>query len=71
MIRIFSVGRRKPVLQLFKKVPHADHLPSQAYFDDAVVMVAMVKAGVELAFETMVASGIKPESASYSQSCQP
>ena len=49
----------------FEKVPHADHLPTQTYFDDAVVMVAMVKAGVELAFESMVASGIKPESAYY------
>ncbi len=49
----------------FERVPHADHLPTQTYFDDAVVMVAMVKAGVELAFETMVASGIKPESAYY------
>ena len=28
-------------------------------------MVAMVKAGVELAFETMVEAGIKPESAYY------
>ena len=28
-------------------------------------MVAMVKAGVELAFETMVESGIKEESAYY------
>ena len=28
-------------------------------------MVAMVKAGVELAFETMVISGIEPESAYY------
>jgi len=49
----------------FEQVAHAERLPSQTYFDDAVVMVAMVKAGVELAFETMVASGIKPESAYY------
>lgn len=37
----------------------------QEYFDKGILMVAMVKAGVELAFETMVAAGIKPESAYY------
>lgn len=37
----------------------------QEYFDHGVLMIAMVKAGVELAFETMVATGIKPESAYY------
>ncbi|MBW6098515.1 hypothetical protein HT118_20795 [Escherichia coli] len=30
----------------------------QEYFDKGVLMIAMVKAGVELAFETMVDSGI-------------
>jgi ketol-acid reductoisomerase len=37
----------------------------QDFFDKGILMVAMVKAGVELAFDTMVASGIKPESAYY------
>ncbi len=40
-------------------------IPEQEYFDNAVLMVAMVKAGVELAFETMARSGIKEESAYY------
>jgi ketol-acid reductoisomerase len=40
-------------------------IAEQEYFDNGLLMVAMVKAGVELAFETMVASGIKPESAYY------
>ncbi|MGY2436801.1 ketol-acid reductoisomerase, partial [Escherichia coli] len=40
-------------------------IAEQEYFDNGVVMVAMVKAGVELAFETMVASGIYEESAYY------
>ena len=40
-------------------------IPEQEYFDNAVLMVAMVKAGVELAFETMTRSGIKSESAYY------
>ena len=35
------------------------------YFDHGVLMVAMVKAGVELAFETMVDAGIIEESAYY------
>merc|ERR1719408_655940 len=46
----------------FEKTPAGSmHIPEQEYFDNAVVMVAMVKAGVELAFEEMVAVGMKPE----------
>ncbi|MBF0111435.1 MAG: ketol-acid reductoisomerase [Desulfamplus sp.] len=41
------------------------YIPEQEYFDNAILMVAMVKAGVELAFDTMVAAGIKEESAYY------
>jgi ketol-acid reductoisomerase len=37
----------------------------QEYFDKGILMVAFVKAGVELAFETMVEAGIKAESAYY------
>jgi ketol-acid reductoisomerase len=40
-------------------------IAEQTYFDNGILMVAMVKAGVELAFETMVDAGIKPESAYY------
>lgn len=40
-------------------------LPEQVYFDNGVLMVAMVKAGVELAFECMCEVGMKPESAYY------
>lgn len=40
-------------------------ITEQAFFDNGILMVAMVKAGVELAFETMVAAGIKEESAYY------
>lgn len=43
----------------------ATEISEQEYFDNGVLLVAFVKAGVELAFETMVASGIKPESAYY------
>ena len=40
-------------------------IPEQEYYDHGILMVAMVKAGVELAFETMVDAGIKAESAYY------
>ncbi len=40
-------------------------ISEQEFFDNGVLMVAMIKAGVELAFETMTASGIKAESAYY------
>jgi ketol-acid reductoisomerase len=43
----------------------AVEISEQEYFDRGVLMVAMTKAGVELAFETMVRSGIKEESAYY------
>merc|ERR1712217_975477 len=50
----------------FEKTPAGDMaIPEQEYFDNAVLMVAMVKAGVELAFEAMVNVGMKPESAYY------
>lgn len=50
----------------FEKTPAGSmEITDQEYFDNAVVMVAMVKAGVELAFEQMVAVGMKPESAYY------
>ncbi|ARA74555.1 ketol-acid reductoisomerase [Pectobacterium brasiliense] len=50
----------------FENAPQFDgKIAEQEYFDNGVLMVAMVKAGVELAFETMVSSGIIEESAYY------
>jgi ketol-acid reductoisomerase len=43
----------------------SEEITEQAYFDHGLLMVAFVRAGVELAFETMVESGIKAESAYY------
>jgi len=40
-------------------------ISEQEYFDNGILMVAMVKAGVELAFETMTAAGIIADSAYY------
>ncbi|MDC9722270.1 MAG: ketol-acid reductoisomerase [Urechidicola sp.] len=50
----------------FEKTPAGDiEIPEQEYFDNGVLMIAFVKSGVELAFETMVESGIIEESAYY------
>ena len=50
----------------FEKTPAGTmEISEQEYFDNGVLMVAMVKAGVELAFETMTEAGIKEESAYY------
>ncbi len=43
---------------------HLD-ISEQEYFDHGVLLVAFVKSGVELAFETMVSAGIIEESAYY------
>lgn len=45
--------------------PSAAAISEQEYFDRGILLVAMVKAGVELAFETMVDAGIIAESAYY------
>lgn len=42
-----------------------DEISEQEYYDKGVYIVAMIKAGVELAYETMVASGVIEESAYY------
>lgn len=40
-------------------------ISEQEFYDHGILMIAMVKAGVELAFETMVSAGIIDESAYY------
>ena len=50
----------------FEEQPLTDqNIEEQTYYDQGILMVAMVKAGVELAFETMVSAGIIDESAYY------
>jgi len=50
----------------FEKTPAGTmKISEQEYFDNGLLMVAMVRAGVELAFETMTEAGIKEESAYY------
>ncbi len=50
----------------FEKTPAGDiEISEQEFYDNGVLMVAMVRAGVELAFEAMTDSGIIGESAYY------
>ena len=50
----------------FEKTAITDQMISeQEFFDNGILMVAFVRAGVELAFDTMVSAGIKEESAYY------
>ncbi|WP_321374798.1 ketol-acid reductoisomerase [uncultured Draconibacterium sp.] len=50
----------------FEKTPAGDmEITEQEYFDNGTLMVAFVKAGVELAFDVMGEAGIKAESAYY------
>lgn len=50
----------------FENTPNTSaEISEQEFYDHGILMVAMVKAGVELAFETMVATGIIDESAYY------
>lgn len=48
-----------------KTAPANVTLSEQEFYDNGLLMVAMVRAGVELAFETMTEAGIKEESAYY------
>ena len=50
----------------FEKTPPTTHnISEEEYFENGILMVAFVKAGVELAYETMICSGIIEESAYY------
>jgi ketol-acid reductoisomerase len=50
----------------FEKQENTDQeIPEQEYYDHGILLIAMCKAGVELAYEVMVQAGIKAESAYY------
>ena len=50
----------------FETAPECStRISEQEYFDRNIMLAAFIKAGIELAFETMCASGIYPESAYY------
>ncbi len=48
-----------------KQTISTEEIAEQEYFDHGILMVAMIRAGVELAFETMVDAGIIEDSAYY------
>ena len=43
----------------------APEIPEQEYYDHGILMIAMIKAGVELCFETLTAAGVIAASAYY------
>ncbi|MFC3093922.1 ketol-acid reductoisomerase [Alteromonas sediminis] len=50
----------------FENAPnYTGSIDEQEFFDNGILIVAMIKAGVELAFDVMVEAGILPESAYY------
>ncbi|MAT91833.1 MAG: ketol-acid reductoisomerase [Halioglobus sp.] len=50
----------------FENAQNTDQdIAEQEYYDHGILLIAMCKAGVELAFEVMVEAGIKEESAYY------
>ena len=48
-----------------KTAASTTEISEKEYFDNAVLMIAFLKSGVELSFETMIETGIKEESAYY------
>jgi ketol-acid reductoisomerase len=58
--------RAQTLETLFEKTEASEpNFSDQSYFDHGSLLLAFIKSGVELAFETMVAAGIKEESAYY------
>ncbi|QCI25773.1 ketol-acid reductoisomerase [Buchnera aphidicola (Sitobion avenae)] len=50
----------------FEKAPlYDDIIPEQEYYDHGILMVAILKSGIELSFEKMIDAGILEESAYY------
>jgi ketol-acid reductoisomerase len=48
-----------------KSEPGTMDIPEQEYYDHGILMAAMIKSGVELAFESLTDSGVIAESAYY------
>ncbi|MXP56527.1 ketol-acid reductoisomerase [Pantoea sp. Mhis] len=59
-------GRKITRKTAFEQAPYYEkNIIEQEYYDKGILMIAIVKAGVELAFETMINTGISAESAYY------
>ena len=62
------LGWREATCKTSFEMTNQDGAPTineQEYYDHGILMVAMIKAGVELCFETLVAAGVIAESAYY------
>ncbi|WP_029585629.1 ketol-acid reductoisomerase [Buchnera aphidicola] len=50
----------------FETAPvYNEKIPEQEYYDHGILMIAILKSGIELSFEKMIETGIKEESAYY------
>ncbi len=64
--RKLLAGRQHTAASGFEQTEATEeNVPEQHYYDHGILMVAMLKAGVELAFEVMRSAGILAESAYY------
>ncbi|PPI86364.1 ketol-acid reductoisomerase [Candidatus Pantoea edessiphila] len=61
------IWREKTLDTIFERSDynHTEEIKEQDYYDKGTIMVAIIKAGIELTFETMINVGILPESAYY------
>lgn len=58
--------REKNSQILFEKTPnYPNNVTEQTYFDHGILMIAIIKSGIELSFEIMTQAGISAESAYY------
>lgn len=64
-IKLLSCREKNNQLLFENASVYNEYISEQVYFDHGLLMVSMIKAGVELAFETMIKSGITSESAYY------
>ena len=68
MMKRFNKAKKsydKPVLIVTQIEATDSFISEQEYFDNCTLLAAFLKAGIELAYETMIDSGIKAESAYY------
>ena len=66
MTKTFTGWRAATAETGFEKQENTDQeITEQEFFDNGILLVAFIRAGVELAFETMVEAGIIEESAYY------
>lgn len=63
--KIMLSWRQRIGASQFEKATATDNLNKKDFFEKGLLMVAILKAGIELAFEVMQETGIKEESAYY------